>query len=157
MHFEAYEDNAGSIHLFGLDGERVAWGQTYSAALADIYSGWDFPELAGMDWAHIVLCGESPVLSGWDNLPGREGLYRELTEVFPAKQIADSGWTHYPLGIDLASCCRGGQAFAIAAGVACRCPECGELLPARMDSSPCGFSLPTTCDACDATFALADL
>lgn len=151
LDYDAYEDNAGNIYLFGFgDDGDVEWAQVYRSDMVDLRSGWTLPELAGADWAHIMLTGEEPIENGWDNLGKAEriDLCRELTEDVPATLIAHSRWSQHPMGIWLEPCGNSGIDFAIAAGVAARCPECGEIVPAVLDGSPDGFSIPRACEAC---------
>lgn len=60
MHAEAYEDNAGMIHLFAVEGEEPVWGCAYY--------GDDEVRTAAADMVGIAVQGLDPVREGWDGM-----------------------------------------------------------------------------------------
>lgn len=60
MHAEAYEDNAGMIHLFAVEGEEPVWGCAYY--------GDDEVRMAAADMVGIAVQGLDPVHEGWDGM-----------------------------------------------------------------------------------------
>lgn len=141
---EAYEDNAGRLLIVALEetGEelRPVWGATYYGR----------EDEAGQDWAGIIVQGLDPVREGWEGL-GTDDLARACYCDDWAHQIADSEDRDAPLGVDLDRCGEAGKLFAISAGAAYRCPECGETLPTVRDvHHPDTWTAPERCECCDA-------
>lgn len=141
---EAYEGNNGDLLLVALeetgDELRPVWGATYYGR----------EDEAGQDWAGLVVQGLDPVREGWEGL-GPEDLARDYYGS-SWRQIADSSDAEsLPLGVDLDRCGEAGRLFAIAAGAAYRCPECGETLPTVRDvHHPDTWTTPERCECCDA-------
>lgn len=137
--YEAYEDNAGRLYIYALDGANPVWGQTYY--------GHDYE--AAQDWGGLVVQGFDPVEERWEGIDPDK-----LAEVYygsTARQIADSDLSgdDYPLGIMLSECGEAGKLFAIEAGAAYRCPECGEVLPTVRELN--SWRVPRLCACCDAS------
>ena len=153
--FEAYEDNSGQLFLVALEetGEelRPVWGAIYYGERD--YMGHTGEEYAGMDWVGLVVQGLDPVREGWEGL-SPDDLARACANDW-AHQIADSSDAEaLPLGVDLDRCGEAGKLFAIAAGAAYRCPECGETLPTVRDvHQPDTWTAPERCECCDADLA----
>lgn len=141
---EAYEDNAGRLFVVALEetGEelRPVWGATYYGR----------EDEAGQDWVGLVVQGLDPAREGWEGL-SPDDLARACADDW-AHQIADSSDADaLPLGVDLDRCGEAGKLFAIAAGAAYRCPECGETLPTVRDvHHPDTWTAPERCECCDA-------
>lgn len=141
MTYEAYEDNSGMIYIYALGGERPVWGQTYY--------GHEYE--AAQDYDGLVVQCLDPLSEGWEGIdPDRlTDVYHEST----ARQIADSelGGDDYPLGIMLGECGEAGRLFAIHAGAAYRCPECGEVCQTVRDVHyPDSWVTPPRCECCGA-------
>lgn len=137
--YEAYEDNDGRLYIYAFDDMRPVWGQTYY--------GHEYE--AAQDWVGLVVQGFDPVDEGWEGIEQDEleGIYYGST----ARQIADSGWESEPVGVDLDRCAVAGKLFAIAAGAAYRCPECGEVCPTVRDVRyPDTWATPPRCECCGA-------
>lgn len=145
---EAYEDSAGRLYLYTLADGRPVWGATYYGERD--YMGYTGEEYAGMDWAALVVQGCDPVAEGWEGIDPAELM--KLCDYSDAWQIADStACAGHPLGVTLGRCGEAGRLFAIAAGAAYRCPECGETLPAVRDvHHPNTWVTPHTCECCEA-------
>ena len=141
---EVYEGDNGDLLLVALEetGEelRPVWGQTYY--------GHEYE--AGQDWAGLVVQGLDPVREGWEGL-SPDDLARACAGDW-AHQIADSSDADaLPLGVNLDRCGEAGKLFAIAAGAAYRCPECGETLTTVRDvHHPDTWTAPERCECCDA-------
>ena len=142
---EVYEDNAGRLLIVALEetGEelRPVWGATYYGR----------EDEAGQDWAGLIVQGLDPVREGWEGL-SPDDLARDYSGGF-GRQVADSSVSgdDYPLGVMLGECGEAGRLFAIAAGAAYRCPECGETLPTVRDVHyPDTWAAPERCACCDA-------
>lgn len=148
MTYEAYEDNAGRIYIYALDGERPIWGQTY----------YEHEYEAAQDWGGLVVQDLDPLSEGWEGIDPDK-----LTDVYyesTARQIADSGMCgdDYPLGIMLGECGEAGRLFAIAAGAAYRCPECGEVCQTVRDVTyPNSWAVPRCCECCGADLTDCEL
>lgn len=157
--YQAYEDGAGGLHLFALaeDGAPV-WGDYYyGEGCADTYSG---EERAAADWGGLVVQCIDPVREGWAGLGywPHDGAdmsamladYHECEDT--ARLIADSDdMGRLALGIDLDACGDAGRIFAVAAGAAYECPECGEVVPAvRRVHYPDRWTAPDACPCCGA-------
>lgn len=141
---EVYEDNAGRLLIVALEetGEelRPVWGATYYGR----------EDEAGQDWAGLVVQGLDPVREGWEGLTP-DDLARAYYCDDWAHQIADSEDRDAPLGVNLDRCGEAGRLFAIAAGAAYRCPECGETLPTVRDVHyPDTWTAPERCECCGA-------
>lgn len=146
--YEAYEDNSGRIYIYALDGARPVWGQTY-------YGNEDE---AGQDWCGLMVQGLDPLREGWEGIEPDEleGIYYGST----ARQIADSelGWDNYTMGVMLGECGEAGRLFAIAAGAAYRCPECGEVCQTVRDTRyPESWVVPARCECCGADLTDCEL
>ena len=154
--YEVCEDNAGRLIIVALDESgdeaRAVWAATYYGEAAGSDTR-DYPgeSLAGADWVGLVVQGLDPVLDGWDGL-GPDDLASAYYEDRWAHQIADSSDAEaLPLGVDLDRCGEAGKLFAISAGAAYRCPECGETLPTVRDvHHPDTWTAPERCECCDA-------
>lgn len=144
---ECYEDNAGRLLIVALEetnGEEpeLVWGATYYGQENE----------AAQDWGGLVVQGLDPVADGWEGL-GADELERAYYEDSWAHQIADSGWGD-PVGIDLGRCGEAGKRFAIEAGAAYECPECGEVCPTVRDVVyPNSWVEPERCECCGAALA----
>lgn len=149
---EAYEGNDGTLFLVALEetGEelRPVWGATYYGERDR--NGYTGEEYAGMDWVGLIVQGLDPVREGWEGL-SPEDLARDYYGS-SWRQIADSSDAEsLPLGVDLDRCGEAGKLFAIAAGAAYRCPECGETLPTVRDVHyPNSWTVPDRCECCEA-------
>ena len=150
---EVYEDNAGRLLIVALEetGEelRPVWGATYYGEADRL--GYTGEEYAGMDWHALMVQGLDPVREGWEGL-SPDDLARDYYGGF-GRRIADSSASgdDYPLGVMLFKCGEAGKLFAIAAGAAYRCPECGETLPTVRDVNyPDNWTVPERCECCDA-------
>lgn len=155
--YQAYEDNAGGLHLFALaeDGAPV-WGDYYYGARDNLgYAGEDY---AGMDWHALMVQGLDPVREGWAGLcywphdgADMSVMLADAHECAErARLIADSDdMCRLPYGVDLDACVEAGRLFAVAAGAAYECPECGEVVPAVRDLHyPDRWTAPRRCDCC---------
>ena len=149
---EAYEDNAGRLLIVALEETgkelRPVWGATYYGR----------EDEAAQDWAGLVVQGLDPLREGWEGIePDRIAeLYHEST----ARMIAGDDWDgdDYPLGIDLDRCGEAGRLFAIAAGAAYRCPECGEVCQTVRDVIyPGSWAVPRCCECCGASLTDCEL
>ena len=132
--YEAYETNAGMLAIFALDGDRVAWSMGYHGAEYE----------AAQDWCGLIVQGLDPMREGWDDGALDLGEFEGL-----ARKIGDSRWDHLPLGVDVDRCGRAGQMFAMHAGAASICSECGSIIPAvRGVDYPDSWRQLGTCPAC---------
>lgn len=153
--YEAYESNSGSIQIYAAEereGEIVlVWGASYYGERDRL--GYTGEEYAGMDWHALMVQGLDPLREGWEGMEPDEIVSAYSDDVVGSTKIADSGWSgdDYPLGVDLDSCCEAGKLFAIAAGAAYRCPECGEVCQTVRDTCyPNSWTTPPRCDCCGA-------
>lgn len=139
--YEAYESGDGTLAIFAIeerDGEIVpVWGQTYH--------GHEYE--AAQDWGGLVVQGLDPVAEEWEGLEPEE-LRRYSVDAWD-HMIADSEERDLPLGVDLDRCQVAGKLFAIEAGAAYRCPECGEVLPTVRELN--SWRVPRLCECCGAS------
>lgn len=138
--YEAYEDNAGGLHIFALDDEgAVVWGS--------IHYGEEYE--AAQDWAGLMAQGCDPVAEGWESPDGIEEDYESQT--YPgSRQIASSDWDHLPLGIDVDDLAIAGKRFAVELGVLYRCHECGEYGECVATWTGGPREAPERCECCGA-------
>lgn len=143
--YEVHEDSIGTLFIVALedagDELRPAWGATY----------YGHEDEAGQDWAGLIVQGLDPVREGWEGL-APDDLARAYYEDSWAHQVADSrDVERLPLGVALDWCGEAGKLFAVAAGAAYRCHECGETLPTVRDvHHPDTWTAPERCECCDA-------
>lgn len=143
MLYEAIEDNAGRLYIYGVD------GVTLTAVWCSTYYGREYE--AGQDWRALVCRGADPIADGWEldaTGDAAESMYDEAAK--GGEVIATTIWTWLPLGIDVSECGVAGIAFAESAGACVVCPECGEVLPATLkhDGYIEDVALPGTCECC---------
>ena len=149
--YEAYESNNGTLAIFAIeerDGEIVpVWGQTY-------YGNEDE---AAQDWCGLVVQGLNPLRECWEGMSAddlRSAYYCDQWD----HMIADSTEYDLPLGIDIDRCQGAGKLFAIAAGAAYRCPECGEVCQTVRDVTyPNDWAVPRCCECCGASLTSYEL
>lgn len=144
--YEAYEDNAGGLHLFALDDEQnVVWGFYYYGA----------EYMAACDWVGLLVQEIDPVEDGWESYENAVQDYKECYE--SAVQIASSeNMTSYEdiarLGIYTNALNSAGKNFAIGCKVLYRCPECREIGECEFETQYGGrLSEPERCEFCGAS------
>lgn len=130
--FKAFEDNAGGLVIFEFEDGKQVWACSYTGRESDM----------GVEWDDIVLAKCDPVADEW-----------EQNDIDAADwlgwQIADSTWDHVPHGIDVDACGVAGRLFAMHAGAASYCHECGFVIPAeRDDYAPSGWHALEKCPSC---------
>lgn len=149
-HCELWEDNAGGLHLFAYPSEGAprVYATTYGTATAP--RGYTPEEQAAADWVAIVEQCIDPWAEGWEgmDLEAARADWRECERW--ARQIADSSWTRFLLGVDADMCGRAGLDFAQELGVCKVCPKCGAVVSGTYISSAGAIRYPTWCPWCDA-------
>ena len=146
--YEVYEDNAGGLHLFALDGEQnVVWGFYYYGE----------ESMAAADWIGLISQEIDPVVSGWET-PENIDIAQDYKYCYKHNvQIASSedvqSWEDIlTLGIYKNALDNAGREFAIECGVFYRCPECGEVGECVIDRWSYGtLRKPERCGCCDAS------
>lgn len=137
--YEAYEDNAGGLHIFVFDGDAVVLGF--------YHNGQEYE--AAQDWCGLMVQGLDPVAEGWE-ADGDIDLDADYESCAGAVQIASSEWENFPLGIDTDELGAAGTLFAIECGVLYRCPECGEVGKCCAEYTGGPLRAPERCEACGA-------
>lgn len=134
--FKVYEDNAGGLVLFEFEDGKQVWACYYYGLESNL----------GVDWDDIVLAKrDSMTVDGWDSCDiDAEEFVEEIS-----KQIADRAWDHVPYGIDVDACGTAGRLFAMHAGAASYCRDCGCIIPAELDNyAPSGWHALEKCPTC---------
>lgn len=138
--YEAYEDNAGGLHIFALNGtndETVMWGEYYYGDECE----------AAATWVALTVREVDPTSEHWgtkDFVAAIDHKYcREQDSIKLIARIESNKLNDQSLGIDIDVLCSAGKNFAIECGVLYQCPKCGEI-------GECELQKPEYCEYCDA-------